>query len=223
MSFREPSSEFSVRPWAVEGPRAASRPTLRDVARRLGVSVATVSNAYNRPDQLSEDLRGRILAAARDLGYQGPDPLARSLRRGRTGVLGVVYDAPLEYAFADPAAALFLGSVTRAVQDHDLNVLLLALVALACVWLVTEPLRTRTPDDPDAPERARLGAERDRLYAEIAALTDETRRPDLERRAALALRGLDALPPAPRARRGTRTLALALLAHPQVRQAGRAV
>jgi len=47
------------------GPRAASRPTLRDVARTLGVSVATVSNAYNRPDQLSEDLRDRILAAAR--------------------------------------------------------------------------------------------------------------------------------------------------------------
>ena len=102
------------------------RITLRDVARALGVSVATVSNAYNRPDQLSADLRQRILQAARDLGYTGPDPLARSLRRGRTGVLGVVYDAPLEYAFADPAAALFLGSVTRAVQHHDLNVLLLA-------------------------------------------------------------------------------------------------
>ena len=102
------------------------RITLRDVARTLGVSVATVSNAYNRPDQLSADLRQRILQAARDLGYTGPDPLARSLRRGRTGVLGGVYDAPLEYAFADPAAALFLGSVTRAVQHHDLNVLLLA-------------------------------------------------------------------------------------------------
>lgn len=102
------------------------RITLRDVARTLGVSVATVSNAYNRPDQLSADLRQRVLQAARDLGYTGPDPLARSLRRGRTGVLGVVYDAPLEYAFADPAAALFLGSVTRAVQGHDLNVLLLA-------------------------------------------------------------------------------------------------
>ncbi|GGS42878.1 substrate-binding domain-containing protein [Deinococcus knuensis] len=108
-------------------PRSAGgRVTLRDVARTLGVSVATVSNAYNRPDQLSEDLRRRVLQAARELGYNGPDPLARSLRRGRTGVLGVVYDAPLEYAFADPAAALFLGSVTRAVQHHDLNVLLLA-------------------------------------------------------------------------------------------------
>lgn len=107
-------------------PRAGGRVTLRDVARTLGVSVATVSNAYNRPDQLSEDLRQRVLQAARGLGYHGPDPLARSLRRGRTGVLGVVYDAPLDYAFADPAAALFLGSVTRTVQNRDLNVLLLA-------------------------------------------------------------------------------------------------
>ncbi|GAA5449571.1 LacI family DNA-binding transcriptional regulator [Deinococcus depolymerans] len=116
-----------AKPSAAPGPpRAGGRVTLRDVARTLGVSVATVSNAYNRPDQLSEDLRQRVLQAARDLGYQGPDPLARSLRRGRTGVLGVVYDAPLDYAFADPAAALFLGSVTRAVQHHDLNVLLLA-------------------------------------------------------------------------------------------------
>lgn len=102
------------------------RITLRDVARALGVSVATVSNAYNRPDQLSQDLRERILNTARDLGYHGPDPLARSLRRGKTGVIGVVYDAPLEYAFADPAAAMFLGSVTHAIQSQGLNLLLLA-------------------------------------------------------------------------------------------------
>ncbi|GAA5514228.1 HTH-type transcriptional regulator IpsA [Deinococcus carri] len=104
----------------------ARRVTLRDVAARLGVSAATVSNAYNRPDQLSPELRERVLGAARELGYGGPDPLARSLRRGRTGVIGVVYDAPLAYAFADPAAALFLGSVTQALQQAGLNLLLLA-------------------------------------------------------------------------------------------------
>ena len=109
-------------------PRAAprSRATLRDVARAVGVSVATVSNAYNRPDQLSAELRERVLAAARDLGYAGPDPLARSLRRGKTGVIGVVYDAPLEYAFADPAAALFLGSLSRSLRAGGHNLLLLS-------------------------------------------------------------------------------------------------
>ncbi|GGK42530.1 transcriptional regulator [Deinococcus malanensis] len=108
------------------GSAGSGRVTLKDVARHLGVSVATVSNAYNRPDQLSPELRERILKAARELGYNGPDPLARSLRRGRTGVIGVVYDAPLDYAFADPAAALFLGSVAHTIQAQGLNLLLLA-------------------------------------------------------------------------------------------------
>lgn len=107
-------------------PPREGRITLREVAQALNVSVATVSNAYNRPDQLSQELRERVLETARTLGYRGPDPLARSLRRGRTGVIGVVYDAPLEYAFADPAAAMFLGSVSRAIQGEGLSLLLLA-------------------------------------------------------------------------------------------------
>ena len=107
-------------------PRAKAKPTLRDVAQALGVSVATVSNAYNRPDQLSAELRDRILTTARDMGYPGPNPLARSLRRGKTGVIALVYDAPLEYAFADPAASLFLGSLAATIQTQGLNLLLLA-------------------------------------------------------------------------------------------------
>src|SRR3954463_528197 len=55
------------------------KPTLDTVAGVVGVSRATVSNAYNRPDQLSAALRERILAAALELGYAGPDPVARSL------------------------------------------------------------------------------------------------------------------------------------------------
>ena len=120
--------------------RAGSRMTLRDLARALGVSVATVSNAYNRPDQLSAQLRERILQSAHELGYQGPDPLARSLRRGKTGVIGLVYDAPLDYAFADPAAALFLGSVARTIQQQNLNLLLLSCPDTA------EPVQTASVD-----------------------------------------------------------------------------
>jgi len=93
-----------------------------------------------------------------------------------------------------------------------LSVVLLALIVLVSLWLMLEPLRAGTPADPDAAERGRLLADRDRLYAELGALEDEQRRPDLERRAALALRGLDALPPAPPpASRAGRTRRLALL------------
>jgi DNA-binding LacI/PurR family transcriptional regulator len=92
--------------------------TLADVAAHIGVSRTTVSNAYNRPKQLSPKLREKVLAAAADLGYDGPNPVARGLRRGTTGSLGLVFDAPLSYAFTDPAATLFLKGMATALEEH---------------------------------------------------------------------------------------------------------
>jgi DNA-binding LacI/PurR family transcriptional regulator len=97
---------------------------LKQVAAEVGVSAATVSNAYNRPDQLSPELRERIFAAAKELGYAGPDPVARGLRKGRSGALGVVYADPLSYAFADPAAVMFLEGVSKAAEEAGLGLLL---------------------------------------------------------------------------------------------------
>jgi DNA-binding LacI/PurR family transcriptional regulator len=93
-------------------------PTLADVAARIGVSRTTVSNAYNRPNQLSPALREKVLAAAGELGYTGPDPMARGLRRGTTGTLGLVFDQPLTYAFTDPAASLFLRGLATGLEEH---------------------------------------------------------------------------------------------------------
>jgi DNA-binding LacI/PurR family transcriptional regulator len=100
------------------------RATLKEVAAEVGVSAATVSNAYNRPDQLSPELRERVFAAAKKLGYAGPDPVARGLRRGRSGAVGVVYADPLSYAFADPAAVMFLEGVSQAAEEARLGLLL---------------------------------------------------------------------------------------------------
>jgi hypothetical protein len=94
--------------------RARGRPTLARIAAELGVSVMTVSNAYNRPDQLSHELRERILEKARELGYAGPDPLARGLRHGRAGALGVLYDTWPSYVFEDPSAVAFLQGLSGA-------------------------------------------------------------------------------------------------------------
>src|SRR4051812_41256710 len=99
-------------------PTATHTVTLADVAAHLGVSRTTVSNAYNRPNQLSPALREKVLAAAADLGYSGPDPMARGLRRGQTGSLGLVFDAPLSYAFTDPAATLFLTGMATGLEEH---------------------------------------------------------------------------------------------------------
>lgn len=91
--------------------------TLASLAAELGVSRTTVSNAYNRPDQLSPELRRRVLETARRLGYPGPDPVARSLRTRKAGAVGVLLTENLAYAFRDPAAVGFLEGLALACED----------------------------------------------------------------------------------------------------------
>ncbi|MFI7282030.1 LacI family DNA-binding transcriptional regulator [Micromonospora chersina] len=104
-----------------------AKPTLQDVANAVGVSRSTVSNAYSRPDQLSAALRSKILDAARRLGYPGPDPTARSLRRGVVGAIGVLFTSELSYAFTDPFAVRFLAGVGQAAERHGTSLLLVPL------------------------------------------------------------------------------------------------
>ena len=102
-------------------PRTTDRVTLATVAEAVGVSRMTVSNAYNRPDQLSPELRDRVLAAARQLGYSGPDPVASTLSRGKTGSVGLVLDYPLTIAFTDPGTVQFLHGVAAGCEDQALG------------------------------------------------------------------------------------------------------
>jgi DNA-binding LacI/PurR family transcriptional regulator len=86
---------------------------MAQVAEAAGVSVMTVSYAYSQPARVSEEAAERVRSAARQLGYPGPHPGARSLRRGRAGSLGVVLGERLTYAFDDPQAARFLAGVAE--------------------------------------------------------------------------------------------------------------
>jgi DNA-binding LacI/PurR family transcriptional regulator len=101
------------------------RVTLQTIADALGVSRTTVSNAYNRPDQLAPALRERILDTARELGYTGPDPAARRLRSGRRDVVGLLFTEELSYAFTDPAAVILLQGIARATEAAGLALLLI--------------------------------------------------------------------------------------------------
>ena len=105
----------------------ADKPTLATIAEAAGVSRTTVSNAYNRPDQLTPQLRRRILDVARRLGYPGPDPAGRRLRQGRAGAVGVLLTERLSYAFADSAAVAFLEGLARRCEDAAQALLLLPL------------------------------------------------------------------------------------------------
>jgi DNA-binding LacI/PurR family transcriptional regulator len=103
------------------------RVTLQTVAAAAGVSRSTVSNAYNRPDQLSAEVRERVLAIASRLGYAGPDAAARSLRSGRTWALGVLFTETLSYALSDPYAVEFLRGLASVTETHGTGLLLVPL------------------------------------------------------------------------------------------------
>lgn len=71
------------------GKRGGGGITIRDVAGKAGVSVASVSRAFNSLDNVREETKARIMAAASELGYV-PHAGARSLSIARTQAIGVV-------------------------------------------------------------------------------------------------------------------------------------
>ncbi len=107
-------------------PTPRRRATLASLADELKVSRTTISNAFNRPDQLSTDLRERVLTTAKRLGYAGPDPVARSLRTRKAGAVGLVMPEPLTYFFSDPAARDFVAGVAQACEELGQGLLLVA-------------------------------------------------------------------------------------------------
>jgi LacI family transcriptional regulator len=70
-----------------QGVRQAA--TIRDVAARAGVSVATISRVFNATAPVRDEVRERVLAAARELNYV-PHAAARSLSSRSTATIGVV-------------------------------------------------------------------------------------------------------------------------------------
>jgi len=74
-------------------------PTLADVAKKSGVSTATVSRCLNSPDQVVRETRERVLAAVVELGY-APNFGARALAAKETNTVGVVIPTMENAVFA---------------------------------------------------------------------------------------------------------------------------
>jgi LacI family transcriptional regulator len=83
--------------------------TQREIAERLGVSIATVSRALNDQPGVSPEVRAKILESAQEMGYS-PNAQARSLATARTYTIGYV---GYKHGFVLPANLMF-GSVTPA-------------------------------------------------------------------------------------------------------------
>ena len=105
----------------------AKRATLKSIAADLGVTHTSVSNAYNNPAKVSKELRERIIAYARSVNYDGPDPAARSLRTGRCGAIGVLFNDQLSYAFTDAHDIAFLRGISSVCEEEGANIVLIPL------------------------------------------------------------------------------------------------
>jgi LacI family transcriptional regulator len=111
-----------------EADAVPKHPTVYDVATRAGVSIATVSRVFQRPELVRQPTRERVLAAADALRYV-PSGSARGLASRSTGVLGLCFpdDEDLD---ADESAFLYVDEVIRGMErrarHHEFALLIAA-------------------------------------------------------------------------------------------------
>lgn len=75
------------------------RTSLKDIARQLGVSIATVSRALNGSPEIGRQMQARVLKVAKELNYR-PNPFAQSLRKEAPRIIGVVVPNLVTHYFA---------------------------------------------------------------------------------------------------------------------------
>ena len=90
--------------------------TVRDVARKAGVSISTVSRALAVPEKVAQETRARVEEAAAELGYQ-PNRAAAGLRAGRTNAVGLMVPD-----LSNPYFAMVAQGVAEAARSHGLGV-----------------------------------------------------------------------------------------------------
>jgi len=100
-----------------------SRVRIADVAKAARVSNATVSFAFNKPQEISEATVKRVMAVAHRLGYT-PHPTARSLSTKRSGSIGFLIPQSVEVVFANPFVSDLIRGVGEICEQHDLTMLL---------------------------------------------------------------------------------------------------
>ncbi len=92
-------------------------PTIKDVAKKAGVSISTASYAINNQANVHPETKKKILAIAKELNYY-PNASARNLKTKRTGNVGVFV-----YGFAGPIFSDVLEGIRQTLQANNLNII----------------------------------------------------------------------------------------------------
>ena len=111
---------------------------MRDVAKKAGVSLSTVSLVVNASGYVSQDMRRRVEQAMRELDYI-PNELARNLYRGRTGMIGVIVPT-----LRHPFFATLVSALQGRLAKHELQTLL-------CSTADADTGDVNSPQGPAAP------------------------------------------------------------------------
>jgi DNA-binding LacI/PurR family transcriptional regulator len=105
-----------------------ARIKLSDVAKTAGVSLGTASNAFNRPELVRPEVREQVDAAARLLGYSGPDPKGRLLMGGKANAIGVLPagDMPVSVSISSPYLRAMVLGIAEVCDEHNASLVLLS-------------------------------------------------------------------------------------------------
>lgn len=119
--------------------------SIRDLAKRCGLSVSAVSKALNNYSDVSEKTRQFVTQAAREMGYF-PNALARGLKTNRTFNLGVILDANMQDGLLHNFFIVILNGFRRAAERRGYDITLISRAVGEENMSYTDHCRYRTVD-----------------------------------------------------------------------------
>jgi LacI family transcriptional regulator len=103
------------------------RPTIRDVAKKLNLSITTVSRALDGYDDVADETRQLVIETARKLGYT-PNRAARQLRRQKAETVGYILPAGAQH-FAEPFFTEFIAGLGNELAPRNYDLLVSAVAS----------------------------------------------------------------------------------------------
>ena len=95
--------------------------TIRDLAKKLNLSITTVSRALDGYSDVAESTRARVIQAAQEMGY-APSSAARQLRRHHADAIGYILPTSSP-RFSDPFYAAFLTGICDEAAEHQIDLI----------------------------------------------------------------------------------------------------